>query len=153
MGSDKKSKKRPSTESDDEGKRKKHRTRDDKEKKSSKNNKKEKLKSKKSHKHSKHHRAEGKKLEEKRDHKHHKHDHHSIQELSSDDYFSKNNEFATWLKEERGLFFSDLSSESARELFTQFIKDWNNQKLDSRYYEGISSGPRTAHNWKLVDKK
>lgn len=70
-----------------------------------------------------------------------------FQELSSDDYFSKNNEFATWLKEEKDMFFSELSSESARHLFTDFVKDWNNKKLDTRYYEGISSGPRSAHNW------
>ncbi|KAJ4829885.1 hypothetical protein Tsubulata_013145 [Turnera subulata] len=79
--------------------------------------------------------------------------HHSkskIEELSTDDYFSKNNEFATWLKEEKKLFFSDLSSEYARELFSDFIKDWNDLKLESRYYEGISSGPRSAHNWKYA---
>ncbi|OUZ99520.1 hypothetical protein BVC80_531g18 [Macleaya cordata] len=78
---------------------------------------------------------------------------HEFQELSNDDYFSKNNEFATWLKEERGVFFSDLSSEAARELFLGFIKDWNNQKLESRYYEGITTGPRTAHNWKITREK
>jgi hypothetical protein len=70
-------------------------------------------------------------------------------QLSNDDYFSKNNEFATWLKEKKKVFFSDLTSESARELFSVFVKDWNAQKLESRYYEGISSGPRSAHNWAL----
>ncbi|CAN1157876.1 Style cell-cycle inhibitor 1-B [Linum perenne] len=72
-----------------------------------------------------------------------------IQELSADDYFAKNNEFATWLKEKKKVFFSDLSAEAAREYFADFVKAWNKQKLDSRYYEGISSGPRTAHNWKI----
>ena len=72
-----------------------------------------------------------------------------FQELTKDDYFSKNNEFATWLIEEKKVFFSDLSSDSAREYFLDFIKAWNKQKLDSRYYEGISRGPRSAHNWKL----
>lgn len=74
---------------------------------------------------------------------------HEVQQLSSDDYFSKNNEFATWLKEEKNVFFSDLSSESAHELFLDFAKAWNNQKLESRYYEGIASGPRTSHRWKI----
>jgi hypothetical protein len=69
--------------------------------------------------------------------------------LSNDDYFSKNNEFATWLKEEKNVFFSDLSSESAHEHFSYFVKAWNDQKLETRYYEGISSGPRTSHNWKI----
>jgi len=72
-----------------------------------------------------------------------------VQVLSNDDYFSKNNEFATWLKEEKNVFFSDLSSESAHEHFSYFVKAWNDQKLETRYYEGISSGPRTSHNWKI----
>ncbi|QCD96355.1 hypothetical protein DEO72_LG6g1057 [Vigna unguiculata] len=70
-------------------------------------------------------------------------------QLSKDDYFAKNNEFAAWLKEEKNVFFSDLLSESARELFTDFVKAWNKGKLDSQYYEGIASGPRTSHNWKI----
>ena len=74
---------------------------------------------------------------------------YEIQELSNDDYFLKNNEFATWLKEEKDVFFSDLSSDSAREMFSGFVKAWNNKKLESRYYEGIASGPRSAHKWKI----
>ena len=74
---------------------------------------------------------------------------YEFHELSNDDYFSKNNEFATWLKDEKNVFFSSLSSESAREMFKDFVKAWNKQKLDSRYYEGIVSGPRSAHNWKI----
>lgn len=74
-----------------------------------------------------------------------------IQELSNDDYFSKNNEFAMWLKEKKNVFFSDLSSDSAHELFSDFVKSWNSKKLDSRYYEGIASGPRTAHKWKIKE--
>lgn len=72
-----------------------------------------------------------------------------IQELSNDDYFSKNNEFAAWLKEKRKIYFADLSTESARELFTEVVKDWNKQKLESRYYEGIVTGPRTSHKWNI----
>ncbi|XP_060670869.1 style cell-cycle inhibitor 1-A-like [Ziziphus jujuba] len=74
---------------------------------------------------------------------------YNFHELSNDDYFSKNNEFATWLKEEKDVFFSDLSSESAREMFSDFVKAWNNQTLESQYYEGIVSGPRSAHKWKF----
>ncbi|XP_042481872.1 style cell-cycle inhibitor 1-B [Macadamia integrifolia] len=153
MGSDGKSKKRRlSSISEDEGRSKKHRTRDDGERKKVKSNKKEKMKSEKSHKHSKRHSDKGKKSKEKHDRKHHKRDQSSFQELTNDDYFSKNNEFATWLKEERGSFFSDLSSDAARELFQHFVKDWNSQKLESRYYEGIASGPRTRHDWKISHK-
>ncbi|KAI4374632.1 hypothetical protein MLD38_012604 [Melastoma candidum] len=74
---------------------------------------------------------------------------HGIQELSGDDYFLKNHEFATWLTEEINIFFSDLSSEAARKLFLEFIKEWNKLKLESRYNEGITTGLRTARDWKI----
>ncbi|ESR35480.1 DYW deaminase domain-containing protein [Citrus sinensis] len=142
MGSDRKSKEKKkksrkrssSSDSEDERRSKKHRS-----------DRKEKGKEKKSHKH------RSDKEKKSRD-KHHKGDRRSnceFQELTNEDYFSKNNEFATWLKEEKKLFFSDLSSDSAREYFSDFVKAWNKQKLDSRYYEGISSGPRSAHSWKF----
>ncbi|KDO61614.1 hypothetical protein CISIN_1g032273mg [Citrus sinensis] len=143
MGSDRKSKEKKkksrkrSSSSDseaDERRSKKHRS-----------DRKEKGKEKKSHKH------RSDKEKKSRD-KHHKGDrrlNREFQELTNEDYFSKNNEFATWLKEEKKLFFSDLSSDSAREYFSDFVKAWNKQKLDSRYYEGISSGPRSAHSWKF----
>ncbi|KAJ4705804.1 putative Pentatricopeptide repeat-containing protein [Melia azedarach] len=144
MGSDRKSKEKQksrkrssSPDSEDERRSKKHRS-----------DRKDKGKEKKSHKHRS---DKEKKSRDKHRDKYHKGHHlkHEFQELTSDDYFSKNNEFATWLKEEKKVFFSDLSSESAREYFSDFVKAWNKQKLDSRYYEGISSGPRSAHNWKF----
>ncbi|KAI4333310.1 hypothetical protein L6164_018138 [Bauhinia variegata] len=155
MGSDRKHKEKKdkrrsySSDSEDEGKRKRQRTVDDEEKKDRKREKKDKHKDKKSHKHSKDKSDKGKKSKDKHKSKRHKDGQMEFQELSNDDYFSKNNEFATWLKEEKNVFFSDLSSESARELFSDFVKAWNKKKLDSRYYEGIASGPRTAHNWKI----
>ncbi|KAF3623475.1 putative protein PXR1-like isoform X2 [Capsicum annuum] len=72
-----------------------------------------------------------------------------FEELSKDDYFSKNNEFATWLKDKKKLFFSDLSSEAARDLFSDFVKEWNKGKLDIQYYEGITTGPRSSHAWNI----
>ncbi|BFG28718.1 hypothetical protein CerSpe_149920 [Prunus speciosa] len=160
MGSDRKSeekkksrKRSTSSDSEDERKGKRHRPVEDEERKSRRSDKKEKSKDKKrSHKHSKHHSDKEKKTKDKHKSKLHKGDHHSkieFQELSTDDYFSKNNEFSTWLKEEKDVFFSDLSSESARQLFSDFVKVWNKQKLESKYYEGIASGPRCAHMWKI----
>ncbi|XAR56913.1 hypothetical protein NMG60_11037558 [Bertholletia excelsa] len=151
---EKRKKKRSSlSDSEDDRKLKKRRTAEDNEGRSSKSDKKEKSKKKhKSHKSSKHHSDKEKRTKEKSKSKHGKHDSKhklNFQELSADDYFSKNNEFATWLKEEKDMFFSDLSSESARNLFSQFVEDWNSQKLGSQYYEGISTGPRTAHKWKI----
>ncbi|XP_028767421.1 style cell-cycle inhibitor 1-A-like [Neltuma alba] len=153
MGSDRKSKEKKkkrrgySSDSEDEKKSKRQRTADDEERKGEK---KEKRKEKKSYRHSKDRSDKGKKSKDKHKTKHSKGDSHmEFQELSKDDYFSKNNEFATWLKEQKDVFFSDLSSESAREMFLDFVKAWNKGKLESRYYEGITSGPRTAHNWKI----
>ncbi|WCJ37053.1 Style cell-cycle inhibitor 1-A [Euphorbia peplus] len=138
----------PSSSEDEEHHRKRHRREkeDVGEKKSRKSDdKKEKRKDKKSHKHRS---GKEKKSKDKRRAKHHKGD-MKIEELSADDYFLKNNEFSTWLAEKKKVFFSDLSSESARELFSDFVKDWNNQKLDARFYEGITNGPRCAHSWKF----
>lgn len=72
-----------------------------------------------------------------------------IEEITVDDYFSKNNEFSTWLKEEKSVFFSDLTADSARKMFSKFVEKWNKGKLASQYYEGITTGPRTSHNWKI----
>ncbi|KGN44283.1 style cell-cycle inhibitor 1-A [Cucumis sativus] len=154
-GSERKSKEkrkhRKSVSSSDDDKRSKRpRAAEDEERESRRSDKREKRKEKKSHKHSKRHSE--KKSKDLHKGKHHKGDHLSrakIQELSKEDYFSKNNEFATWLKDVKNVYFSDLSSESARELFSDFVELWNDRKLESRYYEGISSGPRTSHNWKI----
>ncbi|KAL5211219.1 hypothetical protein ABZP36_022066 [Zizania latifolia] len=71
-----------------------------------------------------------------------------LKEISKEDYFSKNSEFATWLKVE-SRYFSDLSSESACDLFEKFVKHWNKGKLPSQYHEGTSSGPRSTHRWNI----
>ncbi|XP_057948106.1 style cell-cycle inhibitor 1-A [Malania oleifera] len=138
---------------------KRHRTDDNEGTKLSKSrnsDRKEKRKDKKSHRRSKLHSDKEIASEKKSDKKHkrnrHKHDHSSkieFQELSEVDYYSKNHEFATWLKDEKNMFFNELPSESARELFADFVKDWNNHKLNSKYYKGISNAPRTGHNWKI----
>ncbi|KAL0561343.1 hypothetical protein IC582_001768 [Cucumis melo] len=154
-GSERKSKekrkhRKSASSSEDEKRSKRPRAAEDEERESRRSDKREKRKEKKSHKHSKSHSE--KKSKDLHKGKHHKGDHLSrtkIQELSKEDYFSKNNEFATWLKDVKNVYFSDLSSESARELFSDFVELWNDRKLESRYYEGISSGPRTSHNWKI----
>ncbi|XP_014493058.1 nucleolar protein 58 [Vigna radiata var. radiata] len=150
MGSDRKSKRTsPSQREEDDKRSKRHRTVEDEEKKERKREKKETREDKKSRKHSKEKSDKGKSKDKHRN-KHRKGDAHTeFLQLSKDDYFAKNNEFAAWLKEEKNVFFSDLLSESARELFTDFVKAWNKGKLDSHYYEGIASGPRTSHNWKI----
>ncbi|ESQ27199.1 hypothetical protein EUTSA_v10019257mg [Eutrema salsugineum] len=138
--------------SDNEGKVKRHRgTEKDDEKRSEKKDRK---KEKKSHKH--HRTSTSKKSKDDKPKKKYSEGGHQLKEgipkLSNEDYFSKNNEFATWLKEEKRTYFNDLTTESARELFSRFVKAWNKGKLESRYYEGISAAPRTAYNWKIKQR-
>ncbi|KMT17359.1 hypothetical protein BVRB_2g038160 [Beta vulgaris subsp. vulgaris] len=157
MGSEKKSKdesrkRSADSHSEDEGKTKRHKTSDDYGEGSRKRDKKEKSHHSKSHKYSKSHSGKEKKSEKKHKTESSKPGRHPIsdfKELSSDDYFAKNNEFATWLKEEKRKFFSDLSSDSSRELFLDFVEVWNSKKLDSKYYKGIESAPRSSHKWKI----
>ncbi|XP_047939776.1 style cell-cycle inhibitor 1-B isoform X2 [Salvia hispanica] len=136
--------KRSSSSPRDESRSKRRRSKDDdKEHKSSKKHK--------SHTSSKHHSRKEQKSSGKRKHKGHKHDKLplDIQELTDDDYFSKNNEFSTWLKEEKRKFFADLSSEAARSLFKEFVAEWNSQELEPHYYDGIATAPRTSHKWNI----
>ncbi|XP_042395713.1 style cell-cycle inhibitor 1-A-like [Zingiber officinale] len=138
----------PSDSRDGEERSRKHRKRDGQERKIRKDESGSKEKKRdKSHKHSRSGDGKGKKSKEK--HKRSKKDSDSFEELSKDDYFSKSNEFATWLKEKRGIYFSDLTSDKAREIFISFVKEWNKGNLQPQYYKGISTGPRTAHNWKI----
>ncbi|KAL8130493.1 hypothetical protein V2J09_019648, partial [Rumex salicifolius] len=153
MPTDSKSeKKKRSSASNSEGRdvSKRRRTSDDEEKSGKGSSRRDKGESGKSHKRSKRH-SDKEKSKEKHKSKDSKHSRPSLKphELSSDDYFSKNKEFATWLKEDKNIFFSDLSSERARELFSDFVKRWNKDKLNPKYYEGIATAPRTAHNWKI----
>lgn len=128
----------------DETRSKRHKSKEDDKKHKSR-------KKHKSDQSSKRHSDKDKKSGRKHKHKSSKHDipSNKYHELSSDDYFSKNNEFALWLKEEREIFFNDLSSEAARDLFSEFVSEWNNKELEPRYYEGITTGPRTAHRWNI----
>ncbi|KNA09364.1 hypothetical protein SOVF_154210 [Spinacia oleracea] len=151
MGSDKKSKDKTrkrsaDSHSQDEGQAKRHKKSDDLGEGSKKRDKSH---HSKSHKHSK---REEKKSEKKHKTEGSKSGRHSIpdfKELSKDDYYSKNNEFATWLKEKKQKFFSDLSSDSTRKLFSEFVEVWNSKKLDPKYYTGIQTAPRSSHKWKI----
>ncbi|EFJ23323.1 hypothetical protein SELMODRAFT_442887 [Selaginella moellendorffii] len=58
-----------------------------------------------------------------------------VETITMDDYYAKNPEFATWLKENRGLYFSSLSAEETRKLFSSFADAWNSGKLADKYYQ------------------
>lgn len=144
---DSKRKRSAPSSSGDETRSKRHKSKEDDRKHKSR-------KKHKSYKSSKRHSDKDKKSSGKHKDKGRKHENENLsklnlQLLSKDDYFSRNNEFALWLKEERNIFFSDLSSDSARSLFSEFVAEWNDKRLDIKYYEGISSGPRTAHQWNI----
>ena len=47
------------------------------------------------------------------------------------------------------LFFNELTSERARELFLDFLELWNRRRLPAKYYRGIAGTTmrRTQHSW------
>lgn len=92
-------------------------------------------KSKKEHKHkSKDHDREKKSSSKDRDTKS---EILNISPISSDDFFTKSEEFRVWLKLSENVFFEDLTSKEARKLFDkEFVKDYNKGKLTSMYYDG-----------------
>lgn len=70
-----------------------------------------------------------------------------IQPISKDDYFTKNAEFAAWLKESKGVFFSEQSTEQNRAAFDEFVAAWNARRLPGRLYRGEVGATRTSHAW------
>ncbi|PNH00898.1 hypothetical protein TSOC_013252, partial [Tetrabaena socialis] len=73
------------------------------------------------------------------------------EQLSDADYFRRHAEFAAFLAEERCTQFNDLSSERARELFTEFVQIWNEGRLAPRFYGGLVAAPlrRTEYRWNI----
>jgi hypothetical protein len=68
--------------------------------------------------------------------------------ITADDYFIRNQEFTTWLRDSERISFNDLSTEESHELFDKFVETWNNGKLPGRYYAGLAATTRrSAHNW------
>ena len=51
--------------------------------------------------------------------------HSDIDPISEDDYFKRSAEFRDWLREDRGRYFEDLTSEDARKQFKKFVSKWN----------------------------
>lgn len=67
-----------------------------------------------------------------------------VQPLSSDDYFLRNIEFSSWLRSTTGQFFTELTSQEARQQFEHFVARWNARQLPARYYVegGITASGR-----------
>ncbi|KAJ3572181.1 hypothetical protein NP233_g3264 [Leucocoprinus birnbaumii] len=78
--------------------------------------------------------------------------------ISEADYFKKFDELRLWLKEEKGKYISELSSDKSRSYFRKFVKAWNRGKLSRKYYEGIDSSSaqasdQTAFKWSFASKQ
>jgi len=57
--------------------------------------------------------------------------------INDEDYFNKSTEFQVWLREDKGIYFNDLSGEEAREKFSKFVKYWNKGKLAGESIPGF----------------
>ncbi|KAF5384014.1 hypothetical protein D9757_006919 [Collybiopsis confluens] len=82
---------------------------------------------------------------------------HNAKPISESDYFQKSDEFRTWLKEEKGKYFDELSGEKARSYFRKFVKYWNKGKLSKSLYAGIDSltaplSNQTGYKWSFASK-
>ncbi|WVR08142.1 hypothetical protein IAU60_005188 [Kwoniella sp. DSM 27419] len=73
-----------------------------------------------------------------------------VKEISEDDYFLKASEFKRWLKEERGRYLDEMSSESAHKYFRKFVRRWNDGQLKPEQYKpvtAIAASEQTGYKW------
>ncbi|XP_071954854.1 uncharacterized protein [Antedon mediterranea] len=75
--------------------------------------------------------------------------------ISKDDYYLKSTEFRIWLKEEKRIYFDELSSSKSRYYFKKFVKMWNKGRLRKKFYDGIdttdvSASSKTKYKWKFA---
>ncbi|OWT39401.1 hypothetical protein J008_03380 [Cryptococcus neoformans] len=76
-----------------------------------------------------------------------------VKEISEEDYFLKSNEFRLWLKEERGKYLDEMSSEYAHKYFRKFSRRWNDGALNRKYYhspEPLPATSSTAYRWSFA---
>ncbi|WVF68550.1 hypothetical protein IAT40_003318 [Kwoniella sp. CBS 6097] len=76
-----------------------------------------------------------------------------VKEISEDDYFLKSSEFKAWLKEDRGKYLDEMSSESAHKYFRKFVRRWNDGTLKLHQYQPPSIGPassQTGYKWNFA---
>jgi hypothetical protein len=59
-----------------------------------------------------------------------------------------------WLKDEKGKYFDELSSERARSYFRKFVKAWNRGKCSKTLYSGVDPDAQsnTAYKWSFASK-
>jgi len=131
------------------------------------------------HEHKKH-KEQHKKHKKEKKHKEHKHKHkhkehkkdkkrkEKLQELvkensevdeviTSKDYFRKNANFRVWLLKERHIYFDEITSDNAHEIFDEFVQKWNGGSLSKIFKQELNNtdfdkASRTRHKWGFVEK-
>jgi len=81
-----------------------------------------------------------------------------VKTIDDDDYFLKQSEFRVWLRDKKGKFMDELSSEKSRKYFHKFVKGWNSGKLSDELYTGVSStsapsSSNTAYRWSFAGRE
>jgi hypothetical protein len=77
--------------------------------------------------------------------------------ITKEDYYNKNCEFREWVRNVKGKYLDDMSTDKARKYFDQFVEQYNAGKLEAKYYKGIGSAAieptqRTKYSWKFTAK-
>ncbi|ORX37853.1 hypothetical protein BD324DRAFT_402906 [Kockovaella imperatae] len=78
-----------------------------------------------------------------------------VETISEEDYFIKSAQFKYWLKDARGRYLDEMSSESAHKYFRRFVRRWNDGALKEKYYrspEGGSPSINTAYKWSFASE-
>ncbi|PVV03237.1 hypothetical protein BB560_002294 [Smittium megazygosporum] len=57
-----------------------------------------------------------------------------LEKISEEDYYRLNVPFCKWLLKEKGKYFEEIDSSRARKYFFRFVKEWNKNRLDEKYY-------------------
>ncbi|KAG6810789.1 hypothetical protein H0H92_010327 [Tricholoma furcatifolium] len=77
---------------------------------------------------------------------------HNASPISESDYFQRSDEFRVWLKDEKGKYFDELSSDRARRyarLLIKFTENGIHPRIDP---SSVSAKENTAYKWSFASK-
>nr|XP_019043420.1 hypothetical protein I302_07997 [Kwoniella bestiolae CBS 10118]OCF22350.1 hypothetical protein I302_07997 [Kwoniella bestiolae CBS 10118] len=78
-----------------------------------------------------------------------------VKEIGEEDYFLKSSEFKAWLKEDKGKYLDEMSSESAHKYFRKFMRRWNDGLLKPHQYHPpptTSASENTGYKWSFASR-
>nr|XP_019003642.1 uncharacterized protein I203_03788 [Kwoniella mangroviensis CBS 8507]OCF67103.1 hypothetical protein I203_03788 [Kwoniella mangroviensis CBS 8507] len=84
-----------------------------------------------------------------------------VKEIGEEDYLQvqasllKSSEFKAWLKEDRGKYLDEMSSESAHKYFRKFTRRWNDGVLKPHQYHPpatASASENTGYKWSFASR-